>query len=70
MIKARSAGEFLRVSSLKDEDKNSYFLKYDELTDVVACPGVSFPKLEDSCYISPVEIFGASVIYGKKKKKD
>lgn len=68
MIKAPAIGEFLQVSSLKAEDKFSYFCKYDELTDVVACPGIKFPKLEDSCYISPVEIFGAACIYGKDKK--
>lgn len=36
----------------------SYFCKYDELVDVVACPGIDFPALKDSCYVSRESVFG------------
>ncbi len=35
-----------------------YFCKYDELTDVVACPGIDFPTLKDSCYVTRESVFG------------
>lgn len=43
---------------IEDEGPYSYFLKYDELTDVVACPGVDFPALKDSCCVSRESVFG------------
>lgn len=43
-----------------DENGYSYFVKYDLLTDVVACPGIEFTSLENSCYVPIEEIFGPS----------
>ena len=44
---------------LKDgEPVYSYFCKYDELVDVVACPGIDFPALKDSCYVTRESVFG------------
>ena len=37
-------------------DDGSYFVKHDELTDVVACPGIIFPSLQNSCYVPTEEI--------------
>lgn len=43
------------IQTKRDGDDNgSYFVKHDELTDVVACPGVTFPSLANSCYV-PIE---------------
>lgn len=35
---------------LDDEDKEDE--EEDILTDVVACPGIDFPPLKHSCYVS------------------
>ncbi len=45
------------------DDKNgfSYFLKYDQLTGVVACPGIELPSLQNSCYVPIEEIFGTEL---------
>ena len=37
-------------------DDGSYFLNHAELTDVVACPGITFTSLANSCYVSIDEI--------------
>ena len=34
----------------KDGNEYSYFVKYDELGPVIACPGVDMPSLADSFY--------------------
>ena len=39
-------------------DDGSYFVKHDELTDVVACPGIAFPSLANSCYVPIEETLG------------
>ena len=41
----------LIISPFYRKDMFSYFCRYNELTDVVACPGVALPPLVDSCYI-------------------
>lgn len=41
-----------------DDDGWSYFINSDLLTDVIACPGVDFPPLKNSCYISREQVFG------------
>ena len=44
-----------------EEDIWSYFVKHDQLTDVVACPGIAFPSLANSCYVPTEEIFGTEL---------
>ena len=44
-----------------DEGIWSYFVKKDQLTDVVACPGVNLPSLANSCYVPTEEIFGTAL---------
>jgi len=34
----------------KDGNEYSYFVKYDELGPVIACPGVDMPSIADSFY--------------------
>ena len=41
----------LQISPFYKKDMFSYFCRYDELTDVVACPGVVLPSLANSCYV-------------------
>lgn len=41
---------------LDDEDKEDE--EEDILTDVVACPGIDFPPLKHSCYVSRESVFG------------
>lgn len=42
----------ITVSPFYKEDEFSYFCRFDELTGVIACPGVTLPTLQDSCYVS------------------
>lgn len=57
MVNTSTMHEWVDTSYI-EEDCYSYFCKYDELTDVVACPGVDFPALKDSCYVSRESVFG------------
>ena len=41
-----------------DENIYSYFVHRDQLKDVVACPGIIFPSLANSCYVPIEEILG------------
>lgn len=41
---------------LEDEKNDSYFVNHRQLVDVVACPGVIFTSLENSCYVPIDEI--------------
>ena len=44
-------------NALLDDDPDeiySYFIHRDQLKDVVACPGVILPSLQNSCYV-PIE---------------
>ena len=44
-----------------DEDIYSYFVHRDQLKDIVACPGVILPSLQNSCYVLIEEIFGTEL---------
>lgn len=50
--------EILVMSPFPEEDDFSYFCKYDELTGVVACPGIYLPTVEQSCFVSRADVFG------------
>lgn len=41
---------------LEDEKNDSYFVNHRQLVDVVACPGVVFPSLANSCHVPIDEI--------------
>lgn len=44
-----------RETTFSPDDENkiySYFCRHDELTDVVACPGIVFTSLQNSCYVN------------------
>lgn len=58
MVNVSSTQELVDTFSSESESIFSYFCKYDALTDVVACPGVIFPALKDSCYVSREAVFG------------
>ena len=48
-------------NALLDDDEegiHSYFVHRDQLKDVVACPGVILPSLQNSCYVPIEEILG------------
>lgn len=40
------------------EDEDRFYDEEDILTDVVACPGIDFPPLKHSCYVSRESVFG------------
>ena len=53
MAKKLSENEnIFTVSPFYKEDEFSYFCRFDELTGVIACPGIDLPTLQESCYIS------------------
>ena len=52
---------FASHNDLLEDDKEriySYFVHRDQLKDVVACPGVILPSLQNSCYVPIEEILG------------
>lgn len=52
---------FASHNELLEDDKDgiySYFVHRDQLKDVVACPGVILPSLQNSCYVPIEEILG------------
>lgn len=49
------AMQYARETTFSSDDENkiySYFCMHDELTDVVACPGIVFTSLQNSCYVN------------------
>lgn len=45
------------VRALPVENDFSYFCKFDELSGVIACPGVDLRSLEDSCFVEREKVF-------------
>ena len=48
-------------NALLDDDEEriySYFVHRDQLKDVVVCPGVILPSLQNSCYVPIEDILG------------
>lgn len=43
--------------ALPPEEEFSYFCKFDELSGVMACPGVVLRPLKESCYRSRKAVF-------------
>mgnify|MGYP003294317378 CR=1 FL=1 len=45
------------VHALPADNSYSYFCKYNELSGVIACPGVRLRSLDDSCFVEREKVF-------------